>query len=286
MAGFFANEDGNPLPVPDGVRDDVINMNITTLELEPGFWRNSDASVDIQPCFSDSACLGGTDPSSICAKGHTGPFCGVCEPGFSEVGSSSSGMQCVECDGDRALTIALGVALLTLFLFLPFGYLYYKRRKNKQGGVEALESTAADAKQVLAKKELVEKKVEAAQAFRQSVQTVSKILLSYAQIVSGFSFNFGIRFPDIFTSVMSACACARASNTHRVLPTHSNSSRFARSRIHQPGLPLPHSDGVHLPDQLPPPTSVLHDRPAACLRHASRPVHGAEVPRRRKSVVP
>jgi hypothetical protein len=233
-AGFFkSTETGHCEVVEEGVSKNVTAMNVTTLDLEPNYWRNSDASLKIKPCKSDSACLGGTEPSAYCAEGHTGPFCGVCKPGFSEVGSSASGMQCVECDGDRALTIALGVTLLTLFLFLPFGYLYYKRRKNEEGNVEALESTAADVKQVLAKKALLEKNIKTAQEFRQSVQTVSKILLSYVQIVSGFSFNFGMSFPDIFTSVMSVCACARARKpkTHCVLASHSNaSSLLSQSR--------------------------------------------------------
>ncbi|GMH48343.1 hypothetical protein TrRE_jg8423 [Triparma retinervis] len=207
--GFFKSTvTGDCEAVQEGVSKNVTSMNVTTLHLEPNYWRNSENSVDIRRCFSDSACLGGANPSSYCDEGHTGPYCGVCKPGFSGVGSSTSGMQCVRCGGDQTLTIALGVTLFALLLLLPLAYFNYKRRKNKQGDVEALESTADDVKRVLAKKKLLGKKVKAAQKFRQGVQTVSKILLSYVQIVSGFSFNFGIRFPDLFARVMSVFAFA------------------------------------------------------------------------------
>ncbi|GMI35260.1 hypothetical protein TeGR_g13189 [Tetraparma gracilis] len=61
---------------------------------------------------------------------------------------------------------------------------------------------------MLAKKKQLEKKRKAADKFLNNVQTPFKIILSYVQIVSGFSFNFSIRFPPVFSSVMSVFAFA------------------------------------------------------------------------------
>ena len=77
-------------------------------------------------------------------------------------------MQCVECGGDEALTVALGVTLLTLLLLLPFVYVYCKQRKNEEGGAKAL----ANIKRVLKKKKMLLKKIKAVKAFRQTAQAL------------------------------------------------------------------------------------------------------------------
>ena len=69
----------------------------------------------------------------------------------------------------------------------------------------ALAEANNDLKAMLAKKKQLEKKRKAADKFLNNVQTPFKIILSYVQIVSGFSFNFSIRFPPVFSSVMSVC---------------------------------------------------------------------------------
>jgi hypothetical protein len=229
MAGFFADKDGNSLPVPDGVRIDIVDMNTTTLELEPGFWRTSSTSTDVRHCPSPDACMGGSDTSGYCAEGHTGAYCDVCVDGYSEVGTSLTGMTCVECTGGNKATVALGAVVLAALLIASCVYFWLKRRKSE----DVLETTMGDAKAALATKKQLEKKRKAARAFLNHVQTPFKILLScvrelnnelnapptdsfsrtlhlrrYAQIVSGFSFNFGIRFPKLFSSVMAAMSFA------------------------------------------------------------------------------
>ena len=193
--GYFKSDaTGHCEFVGEGISMDVPSMNVTNLHMEPKFWRNSDQSMDVRRCFADDACLGGADASAYCEEGHEGPYCGVCSDGYSEVGISLSTMRCEKCTGSTTTTVALGATFLVLFLILPCIYLYYKRRKNK--GTRAAdhpEETAMDIKKALAKKKQLEKKAKTANTIRNNVQTISKILLSYAQIVSGFSFNFGIR---------------------------------------------------------------------------------------------
>ncbi|GMI31435.1 hypothetical protein TeGR_g2949 [Tetraparma gracilis] len=179
-------------------------MSITTLELEPGFWRTTSTSTAVLHCPSRGACVGGSDPSGYCAEGHTGAYCGVCLDGYSEVGTSLTGMTCVECTGSNKATVALGAVVLAVLLIAPCVYFWLKRRKSE----DVLEAAMGDAKAALATKKQLEKKKKAADAFLNNVQTPFKILLSYAQIVSGFSFNFGIRFPKFFSSVMTAMSFA------------------------------------------------------------------------------
>ncbi|GMI58414.1 hypothetical protein TeGR_g1540 [Tetraparma gracilis] len=113
-------------------------------------------------------------------------------------------MTCVECTGGNKATVALGAVVLAVLLTAPCVYFWLKRRKNE----DVLEAAMGDAKAALATKKQLEKKKKAADAFLNNVQTPFKILLTYAQVVSGFSFNFGIRFPPFYSSVMTAMSFA------------------------------------------------------------------------------
>lgn len=201
MAGFFADKDGDPLPVPDGVRSDIIDMNVTTLQLEPGFWRTTSTSTDVRHCPSPDACVGGSDTSGYCAEGHTGAYCGVCLDGYSEVGTSLTGMTCVECTGGNKATVALGAVVLAVLLIAPCVYFWLKRRKSQESQ-DVLEAAVDDAKAALATKKQLEKKKKAADAFLNNVQTPFKILLS--------------------------CVCELANDLVRPLP-NSSFSRFAHA---------------------------------------------------------
>ena len=197
-AGYFLDADGTTLKNPDGVRDDVVSMNITTLELEPGFWRTTSTSTDVRHCPSPDACVGGSDTSGYCAEGHTGAYCEVCVDGYSEVGTSLTGMTCVECTGGNKATVALGAVVLAALLIAPCVYFWLKRRKSE----DVLEAAMGDAKAALATKKQLEKKKKAADAFLNNVQTPFKILLS--------------------------CVCELANDLVRPLP-NSSFSRFAHA---------------------------------------------------------
>jgi hypothetical protein len=194
------------LRVPEGVDSTKAGVNVTNLPLLPSFWRTTRTSTDVRHCFSPEACLGGPDPEQSCAKGHTGAYCGVCEEGYSEVGSSLSGMRCVECTGSSSTSVAIGIVFIVLLLVASCAYLVYHRRKAPEPSTaDALAEANKDVKAMLAKKKYLEKKRDAADKFLNNVQTPFKIILSYVQVVSGFSFNFSIRFPPIFSTVMSFC---------------------------------------------------------------------------------
>jgi len=195
---FLSKETGHCEQVAEGVNVTVSGMTVANLHLESGFWRVSSDSIDIRRCYSPDACLGG--PNSTCADGHTGAYCGVCVEGYSELGTSASGMTCVECTGNSTQSVILFVTLFILVLSLPAIYSCIKRRKKKDADLDDLATEFERDKERLAK---FDKKRKKAHAFLNHIQTPFKILLSYAQIASGFSFNFGIHFPPFFTTVMS-----------------------------------------------------------------------------------
>jgi hypothetical protein len=185
-AGFYAPEadeqedEGEPpkcMGCPAGIDCAKPGTTVPTLKLEPGFWRTSSTSTDVRHCPSPGACVGSSDPSGYCAEGHTGAYCGVCLDGYSEVGTSLTGMTCVECTGGNKATVALGAVVLAVLLTAPCVYFWLKRRKNE----DVLEAAMGDAKAALVTKKQLEKKKKAADAFLNNVQTPFKILLSYVR---------------------------------------------------------------------------------------------------------
>jgi len=185
------------LDIPESVDSTRNSIDVSTLPVSPGFWRTFTNSTDIRHCFSPDACLGGAN--STCAKGHTGAYCGVCLEDYSEVGNSVSDMRCQHC-GDISLFTKLtgGLALLAVFT-VPLAYIIWRKRRSRGRDQEDAGLAAADdLKKAQASWEAKEKK---AKKIRIAAQVPSKIFLSYAQIVGGFSFNFGIRFGPVFSAV-------------------------------------------------------------------------------------
>jgi hypothetical protein len=57
-------------------------------------------------------------PSAICAAGHMGPLCSVCEGGWAMLGGASL---CTECSGDPYMPILYACIALVVFSFLLYG---------------------------------------------------------------------------------------------------------------------------------------------------------------------
>eukprot|EP00752_Nemacystus_decipiens_P012380 g10972.t1 len=92
-------------------------VTLETLNISRGYWRATNMSDNILACYNAGACSGGvTGSASYCAPGYTGPYCAVCETGF----STSPGHTCTRCSSSRrhglmaAMIIAALVALVAL----------------------------------------------------------------------------------------------------------------------------------------------------------------------------
>ena len=60
-------------------------LNITNLELQNNYWRETNTSVQIFFCPKRGACRSDNKSlvgDAICSEGFTGPVCGVCMPDY------------------------------------------------------------------------------------------------------------------------------------------------------------------------------------------------------------
>jgi len=128
------NQDGECISCDTmrGVDCSMPGQSLESLQLKPGYWRSSLLSTNVVRCYKPEACIGAvnktkgevaivgahntTAAANYCAKGYEGPYCNVCQEGYS--GSFGSCRKCKRQDGSIAWSISL-IALLVLFvLFL------------------------------------------------------------------------------------------------------------------------------------------------------------------------
>ena len=117
---------------------------LQTVSIIPGFWRSSSESIDIFKCGSGSSCNGGdvissTDP--YCKEGSRGPYCSVCESGFSRYANGG----CDKCGEKQAFiwiygtltVLSICIVILIVVLYLLDRLSFLKRMctsKNKTIG--------------------------------------------------------------------------------------------------------------------------------------------------------
>jgi len=133
---------------PEGVS----GLTRATLPLDPGYYRPTTESIDVQRCpdaerscgqqasaTCSSGCRGGDDPSRLCNGELFGTFCQLCPtvlngtngPSFYKVASSSEGSHCEPCKDTIALTVgvlcgALACVLLLMLILLPRALYYWE----------------------------------------------------------------------------------------------------------------------------------------------------------------
>ena len=103
-----------------GVEEDVWGMELSTIVLKEGTWRRSTDTRDVRACPVEKACIGGNSskPNGYCRAGHEGPYCNICEEGFSKDVFKLC-QRCSALDKGNAVQLALsflgvlaGIALL------------------------------------------------------------------------------------------------------------------------------------------------------------------------------
>ncbi|CAM9486217.1 unnamed protein product [Scytosiphon promiscuus] len=87
-------------------------VTLETLSVDSGYWRPNNESETILACYNADACVGGqTDSDEFCATGYTGPYCAVCEAGY----SSSLSRTCNRCSSSRRQGL-IAVTAIAAFL--------------------------------------------------------------------------------------------------------------------------------------------------------------------------
>ncbi|CAN0402109.1 unnamed protein product [Ectocarpus sp. 12 AP-2014] len=90
---------------------DVSGVTFETLSISPGYWRVTNQSDKILPCFNADACNGGeTGAALFCDHGYMGPYCAVCGDGY----SPSLAHTCTRCSRSRRQ----GLMVATVFAAL------------------------------------------------------------------------------------------------------------------------------------------------------------------------
>ena len=192
------------LQVIKGVKEDRAGMNVTTMDLKPGFFRTSADSFEVLHCLAEHHCSGGNDTSDQCESGYRGPMCAVCVEGFASVGTGAD-MVCNECSGSATQTIVVGFSVIGLVLA---AVIFWCCRGARGGSVEEQTLTASDSLQrqssrARAISEAAREKADALTTFINSAQPYFKILLAYFQVAGGLSFALRLRFPPMFTNFMN-----------------------------------------------------------------------------------
>ncbi|CAM9486398.1 unnamed protein product [Discosporangium mesarthrocarpum] len=105
---------------PEGVDCQDEGALLQTLQVKDGFWRATLTSKHIRQCFSSGACVGGNNVVSVedyCRDGYTGPYCSVCDEGWSHGVSHT----CHECTSAfRAGMLALLSVVVVIMVVLVY----------------------------------------------------------------------------------------------------------------------------------------------------------------------
>ena len=187
------------------------------LPVAAGFWRQSNQSRFVRPCFTAAACVGGSNSTQYCAVGHTGPYCANCDVGFN---GGADGVLCAECSespgGDIAVAIGLFFAGIAVF-----GLVLFYGRKGQRTMMErftkrAIASLHENGEAWHLKAAI---RAEAERMFREdhprldasyrwwaqhavSMQVKLRILISLYQVLSGIGIVFSIKYPPIYYDLL------------------------------------------------------------------------------------
>ena len=216
LPGYYVDPDGEIVQAPDGVNKDVGDMRLKGLSLAPGFWRTNSNSTEILPCLNEDHCVGGSDPSSYCAEGYTGPLCAVCSSGYAAIGASEN-LSCNQCSGSSTATVAVGVLLIVFLLSAALVY-RFKEKCLGRGRLQSFDSAFSVAFKKFEKVSFrrilgivvglntltsLTFKLTTCPLHPQKVQPAIKIVFSYFQVVGGLGSLFGIKFPPLYSRVTS-----------------------------------------------------------------------------------
>ncbi|CAM9755964.1 unnamed protein product [Ectocarpus fasciculatus] len=108
---------------------------VETLTIARGHWRATNESESILACYNADACIGGeTGADGYCSPGYKGPYCAVCETGY----SSSLAHTCTRCSSSRrqglmAATI-IGALVAVLMIVLVCRYVLSAELEEEKTG--------------------------------------------------------------------------------------------------------------------------------------------------------
>ncbi len=95
------------------------------ISVDSGYWRVNQVSASVLECPQRDPCLGGSNTSTQCAEGSYGPYCSLCETGYT---ASRSGI-CYSCDDSSDTAREMVSTVLFIFVGL-MAMVVFKYRKR------------------------------------------------------------------------------------------------------------------------------------------------------------
>jgi len=130
---------------------DSAGVALQTLQLAPGFYRESPMSTNVFECPTKGACSGGNSTGDgSCSDGHTGFTCAVCEDGY--LPKRTTRLTCHECESREGDLTVAGLCLIGLIGLIAAGLCMCQRtnppdpRKWKELGAHPTPPTPEEMK--------------------------------------------------------------------------------------------------------------------------------------------
>ena len=117
--GYFRTSKEDCRTCPVGAKCEAFT-NVTTIKLDPGYWRTSTSSSNVLRCRYSDLCIG----EDQCRSGHQGPYCRVCAPNYYR-----PAVLCTRCQTGTSSWVSVAVVVVALVLFVVL-----LRRMWKQAG--------------------------------------------------------------------------------------------------------------------------------------------------------
>ena len=180
--------------IVNGVEENEEGMSLEFLYLKAGFWRTNSNSTDIRDCPVEAACIGGNHTTSYCRTGHGGPYCNLCDEGYSK---DVFGL-CQECQTSTtslvvsiATMIALGVGFIIAYiLWNRFAKKNRKMSKKMMGGLKILIVTY----QIIAGLPAIIPAISLPSNFKTLISSMQFFNLNVFQFISVGCFSSGFNF--------------------------------------------------------------------------------------------
>jgi hypothetical protein len=130
----FCNSAQECLPCIDGMDcswfSGVTNLGIMDVTLLPGYYRTEPESLVVVDCPREAACTGdGTHGVELCAEGHTGIMCQICDESSTNATYAMVDNACRACEGSDVVFVFAALAFL-LFGTTAFVLLILKITQN------------------------------------------------------------------------------------------------------------------------------------------------------------
>ena len=219
-AGYYkspilsSNLSGECIRCPDDVECNSRGVTLETLPLNDGTWRSSPNSINIETCYTESACLqpdpddnvvetseiSFTDTNYQCAEGHEGPICNVCSENYVK---SVSG-ECVVCQPASSRGAAAITFLLILLPFVVFLLVKRRRRKKMEGDENENGSTRRGDSSTI--RERLSEMRNSKDGDYKKYRTKLKILTGFYQVTTQMETTLGVRFPAKFEKFSRLCS--------------------------------------------------------------------------------